>query len=418
MDAYFAAQRRREFTLAQRALEEALEFEAKAAELAEVSDEPTRSVLLRSAASIALLAGEEQRGVGLIALALRGHPPEEIKQELCELLVQPAGPAEELPAAEAGPSSARLVQEITIRRGSTGRARVPLRLASKVPEMWEAAFVAFAREGFQNRPEFLPISAQAGSYTVRLGIKVGDADIDAALEVMKRLNALALPDSASAHVAEVGLAGVGAFRKLAAILAEHQARIEVRTFHQGEIVEDAFLRIDTPSSERMRQLNQIAQIAAEYVDSTDVPQANDLDKVMRIVDLLHAGAQPTPARLGVGPRQVRYYTHAAEVLGYVEDGALTSVGDRIALLPENERMFNAVVHFEATRVARAWMLWCDAESLLGVDADSATAFLRARALNLSESTLTRRATTLTGWHRRLAPFHYRKVQPESGAATS
>ena len=48
--------------------------------------EPTRSVLLRSAASLALECGETREAERLVAVALSGDPPEEIAEELRELL--------------------------------------------------------------------------------------------------------------------------------------------------------------------------------------------------------------------------------------------------------------------------------------------------------------------------------------------
>lgn len=68
----------------------AYECERKAAMLAapNVELEPTRSVLCRSAASLALECAEFREAEKLISLALSGSPPEEIAQELRDLLEQ------------------------------------------------------------------------------------------------------------------------------------------------------------------------------------------------------------------------------------------------------------------------------------------------------------------------------------------
>lgn len=50
--------------------------------------EPTRSVLLRSAASLALECGENLAATDLIGMALQGNPPAEIQSELLELRQQ------------------------------------------------------------------------------------------------------------------------------------------------------------------------------------------------------------------------------------------------------------------------------------------------------------------------------------------
>jgi hypothetical protein len=69
---------------------QAFEQEAQAANLiADVLDaEPTRSVLHRSAASLAIECGELRTAERLIATALSGNPPSEIAEELKDLFIQ------------------------------------------------------------------------------------------------------------------------------------------------------------------------------------------------------------------------------------------------------------------------------------------------------------------------------------------
>jgi hypothetical protein len=68
----------------------AFEQETQAANLvASVLDaEPTRSVLHRSAASLAIECGELRTAERLIATALSGSPPSEIAEELKDLFIQ------------------------------------------------------------------------------------------------------------------------------------------------------------------------------------------------------------------------------------------------------------------------------------------------------------------------------------------
>lgn len=69
---------------------DALECERDAAEAiaSDPSAEPTRSVLYRSAATLALDCGQHREAERLIATALAGNPPEEIAEELRTLLDQ------------------------------------------------------------------------------------------------------------------------------------------------------------------------------------------------------------------------------------------------------------------------------------------------------------------------------------------
>ncbi len=71
-------------------MRQAFEREAQAATLvaSNFDAEPTRSVLHRSAASLAIECGELQVAERLIATALSGNPPLEIAEELKDLFIQ------------------------------------------------------------------------------------------------------------------------------------------------------------------------------------------------------------------------------------------------------------------------------------------------------------------------------------------
>ena len=71
-------------------LRQAFDKERQAAKEAAsgVALEPTRSVLHRSAASLALECGDFREAERLIAVALAGEPPDEIAEELRDLLEQ------------------------------------------------------------------------------------------------------------------------------------------------------------------------------------------------------------------------------------------------------------------------------------------------------------------------------------------
>jgi hypothetical protein len=84
------ARLRGEFAQALLYFREAYDLESKAATILanDLEGEPTRSVLLRSAASLALDCGLIPDAEKLICTALIGHPPEEIAEELRDLLEQ------------------------------------------------------------------------------------------------------------------------------------------------------------------------------------------------------------------------------------------------------------------------------------------------------------------------------------------
>jgi hypothetical protein len=86
-DEAFAARRAGDHERAVELFRQAFEYEREAAEL--VADDPqavvTRSVLYRSAATLALDCDELGEAEGLISIGLQGSPPAEIAQELRDL---------------------------------------------------------------------------------------------------------------------------------------------------------------------------------------------------------------------------------------------------------------------------------------------------------------------------------------------
>ena len=84
----FVARLRGELEKARELSRQALPFEAEAASMLEdrFDAEPSRSVLFRSAASLALQCGEYEEAKRLIATGLAGNPPAEIAAELRDVL--------------------------------------------------------------------------------------------------------------------------------------------------------------------------------------------------------------------------------------------------------------------------------------------------------------------------------------------
>jgi hypothetical protein len=82
---------------------EALEYERRAGEMIapDLSAEPSRSVLHRSAAALAAECGEVREAERLIATALSGNPPEEIAAELRALWQEVCRGFQKTPVASA-----------------------------------------------------------------------------------------------------------------------------------------------------------------------------------------------------------------------------------------------------------------------------------------------------------------------------
>ena len=89
-EAAFTAKVRGNLKQASQVSRQAFEKESQAAALIanQLDAEPTRSVLHRSAATLAIDCGEFQAAERLIAIALSGNPPQNIAQELKDLFIK------------------------------------------------------------------------------------------------------------------------------------------------------------------------------------------------------------------------------------------------------------------------------------------------------------------------------------------
>ncbi|WP_242333347.1 hypothetical protein [Anaeromyxobacter sp. SG66] len=142
---------------------------------------------------------------------------------------------------------------------------------------------------------------------------------------------------------------------------------------------------------------------AVSLETKEIPQADMLDTVFRVLELTAAGAEITPQALGVVERQVLYYVHAAKVLGFLDkDGEPTPAGWRCLPVNAAARLRCAADGFERSTCGTAWARWAGKRSVADVDPASAAEFLESVS-PLSSSTAERRAQTLKAWHEQLWP---------------
>lgn len=144
------------------------------------------------------------------------------------------------------------------------------------------------------------------------------------------------------------------------------------------------------------------------LETVDIPQADALWHVARVPEAILSGATTTEAigaYLGTkGPRQGRYYTQAARVLGLVEGVA----ADGTVQISAYGRAFARYSLLSQGRALRHRMVLCEPTcsviaALIArgpLDLDEIGAVLRGLA-PLSESTAYRRAQTIIAWLRDL-----------------
>lgn len=145
-------------------------------------------------------------------------------------------------------------------------------------------------------------------------------------------------------------------------------------------------------------IQDIAKMASQYVSGEQVPQANILDKVFKIVELKWQAKQLNFQSTGLEERHIFYYVRAAKVLGFLdENGAVTVSGQQLVESDEVTKLKLTARSFESSHCGWAWVNWSNASDIRGINPDTAEEFLLAKGLALSASTLNRRSSTLKQW---------------------
>ncbi len=309
---------------------------------------------------------------------------------------------------EAAKAAWERVEEVLVRKFTlTMKAEkqgiaLPLELVNRIADAFGAVLSDFAERTFGAQVELLPTGSRIGSYIVDIA-------------------AQGLPPYALHElIRELALAekriDIERLVELLALLQQNSVKLTVAEVPQSErtarLEEPATLVIDQG---KRTQLIEAAEAASlRNVDSRDVPQADNLERVFHMVEMAVMHKPFDAEILGITPRQVLYYRRAAQILGLLtESDEVTAAGRLIARLSPEDRLRASVVHFESSRCGDAWIQWSQGRTLLDVDPDSAYKFLRECVPGLSENTAARRVKTLNSWHRILCTYHYGAVSLNS-----
>lgn len=139
-----------------------------------------------------------------------------------------------------------------------------------------------------------------------------------------------------------------------------------------------------------------------YLDSTMVPQADNLERIKSYLEIVNNQKIVTPDLLDVQERQVSYYRDACKLLSLIHDYAsLTPLGVRVAQSSDYQDWGRILKRqFEESDCGNIWMQVCNVKTVADLDEESATDFLIEYCNGLSRNTSERRAQTLKAWVRK------------------
>lgn len=142
------------------------------------------------------------------------------------------------------------------------------------------------------------------------------------------------------------------------------------------------------------------------LDTIDVPQADDLNKVYFIVaNILRSPNSANNDKylasiMSISDRQIRYYKSAARILGFLdEQDRVTQAGINL-VTSSGDFMDEIVTAFQYSHIGTLWSAYYRVNSVLDVPLEKSEVikFLDyAFGGRLSDSTKLRRATTLIKW---------------------
>jgi hypothetical protein len=148
--------------------------------------------------------------------------------------------------------------------------------------------------------------------------------------------------------------------------------------------------------------------ARRRLESKDIPQADSLENVRRIVDAVVDGLRTkaeVSERTGINPRHVLYGLHTARVLGFVvedEGGGFSATESGKSLHALTPNGAEELERFRSS-IADSEIIAAIAPHILTAKPPTQDAITQkiVKATGLSESTAGRRAQTLVSWRTQL-----------------
>tara|TARA_R110000772_G_scaffold268718_1_gene397935 strand:+ start:21714 stop:23009 length:1296 start_codon:yes stop_codon:yes gene_type:complete len=277
-----------------------------------------------------------------------------------------------------------------------GRLSPDLASISKVSDAFSSLYQSVLKSLDIRNKSLTPIDARRGSFILRLKAP----NIHECLPIIKTIFAILNEEqNPFPRLMELGI-DISAIETLLEEVIDGKAKIQFGLENKFE----AELNISKENA--LESLSQLKDQSSSLISSSLVPQANDLSKVFKVVELKSKGEFITPSSINLTTeRQVAYYLHAARVLGLLSrNNAINSVGYQFVTMSHEQRMNIAAIRFESSDCGWAWLKWNDKKSVDELDPTTATAFLIEQCPSLSKNTAERRAKTLSMWQRELKGF--------------
>jgi hypothetical protein len=318
--------------------------------------------------------------------------------EIDESCLPPEGDAIEVGDTASEPEHTKIVASVGAYEVAIGRGKRNPPMVGDIGQVlstWSEVFYS-TLASLGQRTWGVPVASEIGSFVVTVSNAHG-ASAEPALTVIRDLLANALSQTKNmSEVLQASQVNFGHLAQLLSAVAESKADLEVSLVCGGGRLE-RMVHLKPDSARKL--LHGVSEaIAGPTITSDEVPQANSLETVLRLVQMTVRGEIVTPEGLGVVPRQVNYYKQAARILSFLnEDNMPTFSGQRVAIAEVNEQVRQAAEAFSISHCGWAWIRWSKVSNVFQLDGDTAVEFLLSAAAGINDTTKKRRAQTLRSW---------------------
>lgn len=290
--------------------------------------------------------------------------------------------------------------ELNIQRRSDKHAFPDRKMVTRVLDAFSEIIELLMLDDTRKIPKVYPKSAVPGSFEVKLATN-DDANASKAIQafnlLLQDINKLDENLKASA---------LDPYRvkELLEIIEQHKLTVTItpRTY---QFLSSA-IRLDTVKFDEL--IDKLNDSTIVLVDSINVPQANNIDRVIEVVKKRDRGEKLNHENIdGINSaRQVKYHTDAACCLGLMKKNlSVTSAGRFLASKSDTASQYEFLAdRFESSDFGWSWIKWSGVNTMMDLDPLTASKFINECVAGLNEETAGRRATTLTKWLQVLKPY--------------
>ncbi|WP_016955941.1 DUF6575 domain-containing protein [Catenovulum agarivorans] len=242
-------------------------------------------------------------------------------------------------------------------------------------------------------PKLFPVSAVPGSFILKLGTNNNEK----ASVAIEQLNAILSDEELFDEKLKELELDPYKLKDLLDIVNQDNLILTLKSKTKSYLKEP----INVGTKDLSPAIKKLEESTTVLVDSSKIPQANNLNRVIEIVERRQRGEILKHENIeGINnKRQVTYHTDAAYCLGLLnKNRTITSAGRCLVSKETKEAKYEYLAdRFESSDFGWAWLKWAKVRNITELEPSTAYQFMEDSVKGLSKDTKKRRATTLISW---------------------